>query len=104
VVGAVSTTGASCLRRQDRPRGRERHLWSLPQKFAEGYTGLFLILAVPAAYARELTAITDVHTMSQRLREIMVNLLSELQHLPERSPIRTGWKVWKRTSSASNET
>ena len=42
------------------------------------------ILAVPSAHARELAAIADVHRMSQRLRAIMLNLLSELQHLPER--------------------
>jgi hypothetical protein len=42
------------------------------------------ILALPQTYARRLTGIDDAKVMSEKLCEIALSLLNELQHLPEK--------------------
>ena len=41
------------------------------------------LLSVPQAYAPRLLNISDAHEMSLKLREMVLGLLEELQHLPE---------------------
>ena len=41
------------------------------------------LLSVPQTYAIRLLGINDAHEMGEKLREMVLSLLEELQHLPE---------------------
>jgi hypothetical protein len=43
------------------------------------------MLSIPQIYTRQLLGITDAHLMSQKLREMALSVLEELQHLPEKA-------------------
>jgi hypothetical protein len=42
------------------------------------------MLSVPQAYARQLVGIDDTKVMAGKLRSMVLNVLNELQHLPEK--------------------
>jgi hypothetical protein len=42
------------------------------------------MLSAPQTHARELLGITDARVMADKLRAMMISMLEELRHLPER--------------------